>query len=387
MGELLKVTQDLINRQSVTPEDAGCQAMMMQWLGDLGFDNEVMDFEDTKNFWSIRHGSNDITSKKVFVFAGHTDVVPSGPLSDWDTPPFEATLKDGYLFGRGTADMKGSLAAMLVATKQFVKEYPEHRNSIAFLITSDEEGPFVNGTVRVVDVLRKRNQKIDYCVVGEPSSTEKLGDVIKNGRRGSLTGYLTVKGKQGHVAYPHLADNAIHKSLKALDELANKQWDQGNEFFPATSFQIATIQAGTATNVIPGTQKVEFNFRYSTETNATELQSQVAELLDKHQLDYELNWKLNGEPFLTPDGSLLEAAIGAIDKVCNINSQALTTGGTSDGRFIAKTGAQVIEIGPVNKTIHQVNECVKLSDLDLLVKVYYQILETLVAKTNNKSHD
>lgn len=375
MSKVLELTKNLINRQSVTPEDAGCQSMMMQQLAVLGFDNEQLNFEDTKNFWSIRTGNY---KSPVFVFAGHTDVVPAGPLEKWHTPPFHATEQDGYLFGRGAADMKGSLAAMLVATERFVTNYPNHKGSIAYLITSDEEGPFINGTVRVIEELQKRNQPIDYCIVGEPSSSQQLGDVIKNGRRGSFTGYLTIKGRQGHVAYPHLADNAIHKSLKALDELANTEWDQGNEFFPATSFQIAVIHSGTATNVIPGELHAEFNFRYSTETTHHELKERVITLLNNHNLNYELDWKLNGEPFLTDHGDLLSAANHAIGKVCSIQTQALTTGGTSDGRFIAKTGAEVVEIGPVNKTIHQVNECVKIDDLEKLVDIYYHTLVTLL---------
>lgn len=375
-SEVLQLSIDLINRESVTPEDAGCQDMMMDYLLKFGFEHQVMNFEDTKNFWSLKKGK---TSQPVLVFAGHTDVVPAGPLEQWDTPPFEATQKDGYLFGRGAADMKSSLAAMLVATKKFVTDYPAHKGSIGFLITSDEEGPFINGTVRVVEELQKQKQPLDYCIVGEPSSAEQLGDVIKNGRRGSFTGYLTIKGLQGHVAYPHLADNAIHKSLKALDQLATIEWDQGNDFFPATSFQIAIINAGTATNVIPGELNCEFNFRYSTETNHKELEKKVISVLDEHQLDYQLSWKLNGEPFLTPKGKLVDTSKDAIKKVCQLETQALTTGGTSDGRFIAKTGAEVVEIGPVNKTIHQINECVKIDDLEKLVEIYYQVLVELLA--------
>ncbi len=376
MSRVLELTKNLINRQSVTPEDAGCQDLMMDFLANLGFNNEILNFEDTKNFWSLHQGSSE---QPIFVFAGHTDVVPAGALDQWTTPPFSATKQGNYLFGRGAADMKGSLAAMLVATEKFVSDYPEHKGSIGYLITSDEEGPFVNGTVRVVEELQKRNQPIDYCVVGEPSSSEQLGDVIKNGRRGSLTGFLTIKGQQGHVAYPHLADNAIHKSFKALDELVNTQWDQGNDFFPATSFQIAIIKSGTATNVIPGELYTEFNFRYSTETNSRELEEKVIAILDRHQLEYQLRWKLNGEPFLTETGDLLKASALAIQKICAIQTEALTSGGTSDGRFIAKTGAEVIEIGPVNKTIHQINECVKISDLDKLSEIYYQILVELLA--------
>lgn len=373
--DVLDLTINLINRESVTPVDAGCQKLMMELLGHQGFEHEIMDFEDTQNFWSIRKGR---TEGPVFVFAGHTDVVPAGNLEDWQTPPFKATEKDGYLFGRGTADMKGSLAAMVVATERFVTDYPDHKGSIGYLITSDEEGPFINGTVRVVEELIKRKQNIDYCVVGEPSSTEQLGDVIKNGRRGSLTGFLKVIGTQGHVAYPHLADNAIHKSYQALHTLAENHWDHGNEFFPPTSFQIAIEKAGTATNVIPGEKYVEFNFRYSTESNAENLKQRVVDILDAHELDYELEWKLNGEPFLTPQGALLRASVDSIKEYCGIDSEALTSGGTSDGRFIAKTGAEVVEIGPVNKTIHQVNESVKINDLKSLVDVYYGVLKRLL---------
>ncbi len=375
-GEVLALSKDLINRESVTPLDEGCQRMMMEYLESSGFEHQIMDFEDTKNFWSLKKG---LTDGPVLVFAGHTDVVPAGELKNWQTSPFVATEKDGYLYGRGAADMKSSLAAMLVASKNFVKDYPNHKGSIGFLITSDEEGPFINGTVRVVEELQKQQQPIDYCIVGEPSSTEQLGDVIKNGRRGSFTGFLTIKGTQGHVAYPHLADNAIHKSFKALDHLATTEWDQGNDFFPATSFQIALIKSGTFNNVIPGELYAEFNFRYSTETNHQELEKAVIAILDEYQLDYELQWKLNGEPFLTKKGKLLDASMNAIQKACAIQSKALTTGGTSDGRFIAKTGAEVVEIGPVNKTIHQVNECVKISDLSKLADIYYEIMVELLS--------
>ena len=374
-SKVISLTKELINRPSVTPEDAGCQQFMMQLLADLGFNNEEMNFVDTKNFWSVKKGVSD---GPVLILAGHTDVVPAGPLENWHTPPFEAVEKDGVLYGRGAADMKGSLAAMLTATEKFVHDYPHHQGTIGYLITSDEEGPFVNGTVRVVETLQQRQQKVDYCIVGEPSSSEVLGDVIKNGRRGSLTGYLTIEGKQGHVAYPHLADNAIHKSLVALNELASTHWDSGNDFFPETSFQIAIIQAGTATNVIPGELKVEFNFRYSTESTADGLIQRVNQLLQQHQLQYQLDWKLNGEPFLTSGGKLLEAATTSIFTVCGIPTQALTTGGTSDGRFIAKMGCEVVEIGPVNKTIHQVNECVSMKSLEQLVDIYYHIMVQLL---------
>ena len=374
--DVIELAKNLINRESVTPVDAGCQKLMMDLLSHQGFEHESMNFEDTQNFWSLRKGKSE---GPVFVFAGHTDVVPAGNLNDWHTPPFEATEQNGYLFGRGAADMKGSLASMVVATERFVADYPDHKGSIGYLITSDEEGPFINGTVRVVEELMKRKQAIDYCIVGEPSSTAKLGDVIKNGRRGSLTGFLTILGTQGHVAYPHLADNAIHKSYQALNALAESHWDNGNEFFPPTSFQIAIEKAGTASNVIPGEKYVEFNFRYSTESTADSLKQRVVEILDAHQLDYQLDWKLNGEPFLTPQGKLLTAAKNSIHQVCNIETEALTSGGTSDGRFIAKTGAEVVEIGPVNQTIHQINECVKIEDLRVLADIYYDVLKQLLA--------
>ncbi|WP_068994500.1 succinyl-diaminopimelate desuccinylase [Kangiella sediminilitoris] len=375
MTDVLDLAKNLINRESVTPVDAGCQKLMMDLLSRHDFKNEIMDFEDTQNFWSIRQGASE---GPVFVFAGHTDVVPAGNLDDWNTDPFEATEKDGYLFGRGAADMKGSLAAMIVATERFVKDFPDHKGSIAYLITSDEEGPFINGTVRVVEELMNRNQPFDYCIVGEPSSTAELGDVIKNGRRGSLTGFLKILGQQGHVAYPHLADNAIHKSYQALHELSQTHWDDGNESFPPTSFQIAIEKAGTATNVIPGEKYIEFNFRYSTESNADQLKQRVLDILDSHKLDYQVDWKLNGEPFLTDEGQLLAASKAAIKTVCDRETQALTSGGTSDGRFIAKTGAEVVEIGPVNKTIHQINECVKIDDLYGLSDIYYNVLKRLL---------
>ncbi|MFM2483027.1 succinyl-diaminopimelate desuccinylase [Celerinatantimonas sp. YJH-8] len=372
---VIELACDLIRRPSVTPEDFGCQTMMADYLVDSDFSIESMVFADTTNMWARRGNQGP-----VFCFAGHTDVVPSGPEQHWQTPPFEPTIKDGYLYGRGAADMKGSLAAMLVATRRFVSDYPNHRGSIAFLITSDEEGPFINGTTKVIDTLTARNERIDYCIVGEPSSTENVGDVVKNGRRGSLTGDLKVKGIQGHVAYPHLGDNPVHRAAPALTELVEQHWDQGNDFFPPTSFQIANIHAGTgASNVIPGELDVQFNFRYSTEVTDQQLVSQVEALLDKHQLNWELNWTYNGQPFLTERGELVEAVNQAISSVNGKAPQLLTTGGTSDGRFIAKTGAQVVELGPVNATIHKINECVNVADLEKLADMYYQILRELLA--------
>ncbi|GAB1152744.1 MAG: succinyl-diaminopimelate desuccinylase [Shewanella algae] len=372
--QVLELAKELISRASVTPLDEGCQALMAERLAKLGFANESMVFEDTTNLWSRRG-----TEGPVFCFAGHTDVVPPGDLANWHTPPFEPVVIDDYLHGRGAADMKGSLAAMVVATERFVTAHPHHQGSIAFLITSDEEGPFINGTTRVIDTLEERNEKITWALVGEPSSTLKLGDVVKNGRRGSLTGNLVVKGTQGHVAYPHLADNPVHKAAPALAELAAMQWDKGNEFFPPTSFQIANINGGTgASNVIPGELKVMFNFRYSTEVTAEELIKRVENILDAHGLNYELGWIFNGLPFLTGDGPLLEATRQAIKEVTGSDTDPQTSGGTSDGRFIAPTGAQVIELGPVNATIHKVNECVKVADLELLAQCYQRILEKLL---------
>ncbi|WP_335918355.1 succinyl-diaminopimelate desuccinylase [Shewanella algae] len=372
--QVLELAKELISRASVTPLDEGCQALMAERLAKLGFTNESMVFKDTTNLWSRRG-----TEGPVFCFAGHTDVVPPGDLANWHTPPFEPVVIDDYLHGRGAADMKGSLAAMVVATERFVTAHPNHQGSIAFLITSDEEGPFINGTTRVIDTLEERNEKITWALVGEPSSTLKLGDVVKNGRRGSLTGNLVVKGIQGHVAYPHLADNPVHKAAPALAELAAMQWDKGNEFFPPTSFQIANINGGTgASNVIPGELKVMFNFRYSTEVTAEELIKRVENILDAHGLNYELGWIFNGLPFLTGDGPLLEATRQAIKEVTGSDTDPQTSGGTSDGRFIAPTGAQVIELGPVNATIHKVNECVKVADLELLAQCYQRILEKLL---------
>ncbi|MGS2721533.1 succinyl-diaminopimelate desuccinylase [Paraglaciecola aestuariivivens] len=373
--DVIGLTKALINKKSVTPEDAGCQTLMAEILQPLGFKIEHLDFADTKNIWA-RKGTED----PVFCFAGHTDVVPSGPEEQWKTPPFEATEIDGYLHGRGAADMKGSLAAMLVATENFVKQHPDHQGSIAFLITSDEEGPFINGTTKVIDTLEARNEKITWCLVGEPSSTDQVGDVVKNGRRGSLTGEMLVKGIQGHVAYPHLAKNPIHDSSLALAELANTQWDNGNEHFPPTSFQISNIHGGTgAGNVIPGELNVSFNFRFSTQVTDQQLISRVTQILDAHKLDYDIHWTFNGQPFLTDSGALVAATQAAIKECTGRDTQLSTAGGTSDGRFIAPTGAQVIELGPVNATIHKIDECVKMSDLTSLTGIYQTILQRLLA--------
>lgn len=373
VSAVVALTQDLISRPSVTPEDAGCQQLMAGRLAAVGFDIEVMHFDDTLNMWA-RRGKG----KPVFCFAGHTDVVPTGPVEQWHTPPFEPTIIGDTLYGRGAADMKGSLAAMIVATERFLQRYPSPKFDLAYLITSDEEGPFINGTKRVIETLEARNEKISWCIVGEPSSSQKAGDVVKNGRRGSLTGHLRVKGIQGHVAYPQLADNPVHKAAPALAELAAEQWDNGNAYFPATSFQIANINAGTgASNVIPGELNVMFNFRYSTQSTAEQLQQRVIALLDKHGLTYDLDWTLNGLPFLTDKGSLVAATVKAIYQVQGFETRLETTGGTSDGRFIAPTGAQVVELGPCNATIHKINECVSVTDLEQLAKMYEAVLEQL----------
>jgi len=372
---VIDIAKNLMNRRSVTPEDEGCQEAMKAFLSTLDFNNETMVFEDTTNLWSRRGNEGP-----VFCFAGHTDVVPSGPEDAWKTPPFTATEVGEFLHGRGAADMKGSLAAMLVATREFVRDYPAHKGSIAYLITSDEEGPFINGTTRVIDTLEARNEKITWCIVGEPSSTTEVGDIVKNGRRGSLTGDLTVKGIQGHVAYPHLASNPIHLATPALTELAQSHWDDGNAFFPPTSFQISNIHGGTgAGNVIPGELQVCFNFRFSTEVTDKQLIERVTHILDKHELDYDIKWTFNGQPFLTDTGALLDATQEAILAVKGEPTVLSTAGGTSDGRFIAPTGAQVIELGPVNATIHKIDECVKMSDLEQLADIYYGILVRLLA--------
>ncbi|MBQ4835914.1 MULTISPECIES: succinyl-diaminopimelate desuccinylase [Pseudoalteromonas] len=375
LSDVIELASALIQRPSVTPEDAGCQNLINSRLEKLGFNIEEHFFIDTLNTWARRG-----TEGPHFCFAGHTDVVPVGNEKDWRHPPFAGLVENGVLHGRGAADMKGSLAAMVVATERFVAKYPNHTGSISFLITSDEEGPFINGTTKVVDLLEARNEKIDMCLVGEPSSRDTLGDVVKNGRRGSLTGHLTVKGIQGHVAYPHLAKNPIHDVAPALAELSSKVWDTGNAYFPATSFQISNIHGGTgAGNVIPGTVEVQFNFRFSTELSVEDLQNGVNDILKAHQLDYELNWTVNGLPFLTEPGELLNVTLDAIKEVTGVTANAETTGGTSDGRFIAQTGCKVIELGPINKTIHQVDEHVCAKSLDDLALIYESILEKLLA--------
>jgi len=372
-SQTLELTKQLISRQSVTPEDDGCQQLMTDRLVKAGFNIQPLPFEDVDNFWAIRGESGPI-----LCFAGHTDVVPSGPESSWQSPPFEPTVKDGVLTGRGAADMKGSLAAMVVAVENYVANNPNHPGRIAFLITSDEEGIAANGTVKVVEWLKQQNTIPEYCLVGEPSSSEKCGDTIKNGRRGSLGCKLRVLGKQGHVAYPHLADNPIHNVAPALAELANTEWDRGNDFFPATSFQVSNINGGTgATNVIPGELDIVFNFRFSTEVTEQQLRETTEAILNKHQLNYAIDWHLSGQPFLTAEGELVDAAVSAVKQVTGLDTLLSTAGGTSDGRFIAPMGTQVVELGPVNATIHQINECVAVADLDRLTAIYESLLENL----------
>lgn len=375
MSATLQLAIDLISRPSVTPDDAGCQDTMIAHLEAIGFKIERLPFGDVQNFWARRGASGPL-----FAFAGHSDVVPTGPVTQWHSPPFAPEIRDGYLYGRGTADMKGSLAAMVTACERFVTLYPDHTGSIAFLITSDEEGPSVNGTVKVIEHLSARGEKIDWCLVGEPTSTQHVGDVVKNGRRGSLGGKLIVHGMQGHVAYPQLADNPIHRAAPALAELCAITWDTGDAFFPATTFQISNIHAGTgANNVIPGDLEAVFNFRYSTAITHQQLRESVENVLNKHNVKFTLDWNLSGQPFLTRKGELIDAARAAIREISGIETELSTSGGTSDGRFIAPTGAQVLELGPVNATIHKLNECVKVADLDTLSYYYQRILEKLLS--------
>ncbi|MEX7638389.1 succinyl-diaminopimelate desuccinylase [Serratia marcescens] len=371
---VIELAQQLIKRPSLSPNYECCQQLVIDRLQAIGFTVEAMDFEDTQNFWAWRGEG------QTLAFAGHTDVVPTGDEKRWDNPPFEPAIRDGMLYGRGAADMKGSLAAMVVAAERFVAANPNHQGRLAFLITSDEEASATHGTVKVVETLMARNERLDYCLVGEPSSTERVGDVVKNGRRGSITANLHIHGVQGHVAYPHLADNPVHRAMPALNELVAIEWDRGNEFFPPTSMQIANVQAGTGSNnVIPGDLYVQFNFRFSTELTDAMIKQRVEELLERHQLNYSIEWRLSGQPFLTSRGALVDAVVNAVEHYSELTPQLLTTGGTSDGRFIAQMGAQVVELGPVNATIHKVNECVNAADLQLLSRMYQRIMEQLVA--------
>lgn len=374
MSDTLVLTQQLIALPSVTPADHGCQRLIAERLAPVGFKAEYLNFEEVENLW-LRRG----TEGPVFCFAGHTDVVPTGPLTAWDSPPFQPEIRDGLLYGRGAADMKGSIAAFVIAAENFVREHPEHQGSIAMLITSDEEGPSKHGTVKVVETLEARHEKITWCLVGEPSSSQQLGDMIKNGRRGSLNAKLTVHGKQGHVAYPQLADNPIHRVAPALAELAAEVWDHGNEFFPPTSFQISNLNAGTgANNVIPGSLEALINFRFSTELTEEEIKQRTTAILNKYVKNYYLEWSLSGQPFLTAQGKLVAATVKAIQEILNIETELSTSGGTSDGRFIAPTGAEVLELGPCNASIHQINECVNINDLSKLARLYQRILEILL---------
>lgn len=377
----LHLTEQLIACRSVTPDDGGCQQIIRERLLPLGFSFETIvsgpdDFRVT-NLWAVRRGSD--TRAPLLAFAGHTDVVPTGPLEQWRSDPFVPTHRDGKLYGRGAADMKSSLAAMVVATEEFVAAHPAHRGSLAFLLTSDEEGPANDGTVKVVEWLKAQGVRLDACIVGEPTSVERLGDMVKNGRRGSLSGKLTVKGVQGHIAYPHLAKNPIHRAAPALAELAAIEWDRGNAYFPPTSWQMSNIHAGTgATNVIPGTLVVDFNFRFSTESTPESLKQRVHAVLDRHGIEHTLDWTLGGEPFLTPVGTLSEALGAAIRAETGLSTELSTTGGTSDGRFIAKICPQVVEFGPLNASIHKIDEWVEVASLEPLKNIYRRTLETLL---------
>jgi len=370
----LELAKELIARPSQTPRDEGCQEILIKRLEPLGFKPERLPFGDVENLWAVRGNG-----KPLVVFAGHTDVVPSGPREAWKSDPYRPEIRDGHLFGRGASDMKSSLAAFVTGIEDFLARNPEHKGSIGLLITSDEEGPAVNGTVKVVEWLGKRGIVIDYCVVGEPSCVNKLGDTIKIGRRGSLTGRLTVRGKQGHVAYPQLADNPIHKLAPALAELATTEWDRGNADFPPTSFQVSNIHGGTgAENVIPGRLEVVFNFRFSTAVTDAELRRRVEEILKRHDVPHQLQWVLSGHPFLTRGTTLIEAVRAAVKQELGMEAEASTSGGTSDGRFIAPTGTEVVEIGPLNRTIHQIDECIAVDDIGRLARVYRSILENLL---------
>jgi succinyl-diaminopimelate desuccinylase len=374
---VLDLCCELIRRASQTPDDAGCQELLIDLLTPLGFDCRRMPFGAVSNLWAVRGSCGPL-----FVFAGHTDVVPTGPVEQWDSPPFEPIVRDGYLYGRGAADMKSSIAAMVVATARFLARHPDHAGRIGFLITSDEEGPAVDGTRAVVEHLTREGTHLDYCIVGEPSSSTAVGDTVRVGRRGSLNGNLTVLGVQGHVAYPELAVNPIHQLAPALAELAATRWDDGNQHFPPTSWQASNIAAGTgASNVVPGTLSLSFNFRYCTEQTAAGLQQQVTEILDRHGLRYDIAWALSGEPFLTGRGALVDAVADSIREVAGLEPELSTSGGTSDGRFIAPTGCEVVELGPCNATIHKLNERVAVAELEPLTSMYQSVLERLLASS------
>ncbi len=375
MSKTIQLAKDLVRINSITPNDNGAQDLIIARLLKMGFNIEKLKFNEVDNFWAWR-GS----TAPLFVFAGHTDVVPPGDLSLWQSPPFKPAIRDGKLYGRGVADMKGSIAAMVVALERFDTQYTNYKGSIGLLITSDEEGSAIDGTKRVMAHLAEKNININYCLLGEPSSGRKLGDTIKNGRRGSLSGALKIFGKQGHIAYPHLADNPIHKALCALEELAHKIWDEGDKYFAPTSFQIASIQAGAgAVNVIPSELLVHFNFRYASIQTEEKLKQQVLKILDNYQLNYALDWQHSGAPFLTKTGHLTNICSEAIKKITGIQTKLSTAGGTSDGRFIAPYGSEVVELGPLNATIHQINECASLDDLEKLTDIYYYILRRIFA--------
>ncbi len=374
MTETLNLAKQLIQKVSLTPDDAGCMTLMADYLAKRGFNIEWMNINDTTNLWA-RRGSQP----PLFAFAGHTDVVPTGPIEKWVSPPFEPTIKDGFLYGRGAADMKGSLAAMLTACDAFIQQNDNHFGSIAFLITSDEEGPATDGTIKVMEALNQRNEKIDYCIVGEPTSETTLGDMVRVGRRGSINGYLTLFGKQGHVAYPELVDNPIHQLAPILKTITTEIWDEGNEYFPPTSFQVSNINAGTGVeNVVPGELKLVFNLRFSSELTPEEIKRRITYIIDQQSDHYELSWQVSGLPFITQRGVLTDAVEKALLNVTGKRPILSTAGGTSDGRFIAPSGTQVIELGPVNKTIHKINECVKASDLDVLSRAYTKILDNIL---------
>ena len=383
MSAALELTEALIACKSVTPADGGCQELIAQRLQAIGFHTESIvsgpDNFRVTNLWAIKKGQLG-DQGKVFVFAGHTDVVPTGPVEKWTSDPFTPTIRDGYLYGRGAADMKTSLASFVVATEEFVTAHPHHTGSIAFLITSDEEGPGHDGTVILCERLKQDKQNLDYCIVGEPTSVNKLGDMIKNGRRGSLSGKLIVKGVQAHIAYPHLGKNPIHLAAGAIQKLSDMEWDKGNRFFQPTSFQISNIHAGTgANNVIPGELKIDFNFRFSTESTPEQLQAMVEKILQSENLDYEIDWHVGASPFLTSDGALAKALRTAIEEEVHLETELSTTGGTSDARFISKICKEVVEFGPINATSHKIDECVNIDDIEPLKNIYRNTLEKLIA--------